>query len=103
MSAHVAEKIAQYREREATTHLARRYGNYTRSQLAEVVREQKRGRSRQRPLLARLRAARPRIRAAGRRPGQLSGDTPHDETDELLTACGRGIVGGVGSGGRPAP
>ena len=76
MSLYVDEKIAQYRER-AYTHPARRYGNYRRSQLAEVVREQKRGRRRQRPLLARLRAARSRLRVVGHRPGGSSDENPH--------------------------
>ena len=70
MSAHVAEQMAQYRERETTAHLARQYGNYTRSQLAEVRCEQQRLRIRQRPLWAGLWAARPRIPAVRRRPAQ---------------------------------
>ncbi len=83
MSAHVAEQMAQYRERETTAHLARQYGNYTRSQLAELVREQKRRRSRQRPLRARLWAARPRIRVMGHRQGVSSDETPIDELTRL--------------------
>ncbi len=62
MSAHAygAEKITQDREKN--------YGiQFSRPQLAEVVREQKRLRIRQRPLLTRLWAGRPRVFVVSRR------------------------------------
>ena len=70
MSAYVEAQMAQYRDRAYTTH-----GNFTRSLLAEVAHEQKARRRRQRPLLARLWAARPHIRGVGHRPGVSVGET----------------------------
>ena len=54
------EKITHAREGEYRV-------QFSRPQLAEVVREQKRLRIRQRPLLVRLWAARPRVQVAGHR------------------------------------
>ena len=54
------EKITQAREGEYRV-------QFSRPQLAEVVREQKRLRIRQRPLLARLWAERPRVFVVSRR------------------------------------
>ena len=54
------EKITQAREGEYRV-------QFSRPQLAEVVREQKRLRIRQRPLLARLWAGRPRVFVVSRR------------------------------------
>lgn len=70
MSAYVEAQMAQYHDRAYTTH-----GNFTRSLLAEVAHEQKARRRRQRPLLARLWAARPHIRGVGHRPGVSVGET----------------------------
>ncbi len=65
MSAHAygAEKIQQGHESEYRIW-------FSRPQVADMLREQRRLRIRQRPLLARIWAARPRVRAVDRRPVQ---------------------------------